>query len=106
MSSDNPRIFIGYDCCAVYDAFDMTRCFKCNDFHHTANNCRRATSYPKCSENHEIKDCNSTTLKCSNCVASNANNKSSFDISHAVWDKNCPTYCLLFRKFKSQVFNK
>lgn len=84
------NLFVAYDSCSVYDAFDIFRCFKCNSFGHSANKCTNKRSCPICAENHELKDCKSNTKKCSNCLKLNDEN---VPVDHAVWEKiKCSAY--------------
>lgn len=61
------NVFVGYDSCTVYDAVEIFRCFKCNEYNHSSKNCKKTVSCPVCSENHELKECQSRKKKCSNC---------------------------------------
>lgn len=80
-------LFIGYDCCKVYDAISVLRCFNCNGFNHSAKQCSRPTTCPRCGANHKVTDCTENDIKCVNCLASKAANP-----NHAAWDVNCPVY--------------
>lgn len=92
-SLKSKNVFIGYDSCAVFDAVDVYRCYKCNEFHHSAANCQNRTYCPICSEEHELKDCKSNIKKCSNCVKFNERTKSSISTNHTVWDREkCACY--------------
>ncbi|CAH1994989.1 unnamed protein product, partial [Acanthoscelides obtectus] len=85
-------LFVGYDSCAVYDAIDVYRCFKCNEFRHSSSKCKSAVVCPLCSENHEVKHCKSQTRKCSNCMKLKQKD-GSVQTDHAVWDKlKCKAY--------------
>src|SRR5699024_9208737 len=61
-------LFVGYDCCTVFDALEVMRCFTCSGYGHTSRVCKSKRFCPKCSEEHDIKDCKAVTLKCINCV--------------------------------------
>lgn len=94
------QVFVGYDCCAVYDAVDLIRCFNCSGFNHTSKNCKFKLSCPKCSGSHAITDCNTETLKCVNCCASR---DFEANCGHAAWDKICPIYQQKLKVFRTDV---
>lgn len=97
-------IFIGYDSCHVFDAIQIYRCFKCNEFHHSAKKCDKPISCPRCSLNHEVKDCKEQSLRCSNCVK--LIDKLNIEIStdHAVWESDkCTAYTRARDKFRMDI---
>lgn len=96
------KLFIGYDCCVVYDAIEITRCFNCCAYHHVAKNCRSRKVCPRCSGEHEVRDCTSDALKCINCF--NAHKVSSgIQFNHAAWDRNCMVYQRKLKSFRDDV---
>ncbi|KAJ3641869.1 hypothetical protein Zmor_028339, partial [Zophobas morio] len=56
-------LFVGYDYCSVFDALEVTRCYKCNKFGHSSQSCKAKEVCPRCSEGHKLVDCKATTLK-------------------------------------------
>lgn len=96
------NICIGYDSCKVYDAVDVYRCFKCNEFNHSSKKCKNQQSCPICSGNHELKDCQSTQKKCSNCIKHNNKFNTKFPTDHAVWDS---TKCNCYKHLKNKAKN-
>lgn len=87
------KLRIGWSICRVYEQLNVTRCFKCNAFGHVANECKSTkTICPKCSGDHEFKQCTSQTQKCINCVRTNEKLKLNVPVSHSVWSYDCPTY--------------
>ena len=99
---------IGLDGCNIYDAVDVLRCYKCNGFNHSVKTCKKTLSCPKCSKEHELKECKAQNdqWKCINCSSIQArDNLNTEQISHASWDyENCCFYKNLIRKLKSEVF--
>lgn len=87
------KLKIGWDICYVYEQLNVLRCYKCNDFSHTANNCKSVDFYcPRCAGKHEIKDCTSEDLKCINCVRSNERLNVNLNVNHPVWSSSCKVY--------------
>mgnify|MGYP005983594903 CR=1 FL=1 len=85
-------LLVGYDYCQIYDAHEIKRCFRCSEFNHSAKYCKKNRACPKCSEDHDLKDCSSETLCCMNCVKLEKSQNVSMDKNHAVWDPRCPVY--------------
>lgn len=84
------KVSIGWCNCFVYDAFSVTRCFKCSRFSHIEKNCKsNKESCPKCAGDHKLKDCKSNVLKCVNCVNANEQHGKNYDVNHACWSKDC-----------------
>lgn len=98
------QVFIGYDCCSVFDAVEITRCFKCSGFHHTAGNCKSKVACPRCAEDHLLADCKSESLKCINCLRIKTDMPNT-DVNHAAWERNCAVYQQKLRSFKTGVLN-
>ncbi|KAI5713820.1 hypothetical protein M8J76_016549 [Diaphorina citri] len=44
-----------------------TQCYRCQKFHHVANNCTRQKKCVKCSGDHHVKECNQEEELCANC---------------------------------------
>lgn len=91
------KLFVAYDSCTVYDAVDLYRCFKCNEFGHSSQKCNNSLSCPVCGENHEVSKCKSKTKKCTNCLKLNKN----VPTDHAVWEREkCAAYIEKLNKLK------
>lgn len=99
------HLFIAYDSCSVFDAIEVYRCFKCNEFNHSATRCRKSVSCPICSGEHDVKQCKSQIPKCSNCIKLHATDNT-ISTDHAVWERDkCAVYCRALDKLKSDIFN-
>ena len=109
MNSGDNHLYVGYDCCQVYDAVDLYRCYKCSDFNHTSNTYQRKKAYPACSLEHELKDCTSGASKrCINCLhlkGTKSDNNDS-DCAHAVWDSECRVYKHKLQQYKAKIFGR
>lgn len=96
------HLLVGLDACKVYDAVEAYRCFKCNEYHHSAKNCKKEASCPVCSDSHDLKQCKASVKKCSNCIKFNTKSNLNNPIDHAVWEKNkCAVFknaCMKLRK--------
>lgn len=100
-------IIVGLDVCRVYDAVEISRCFKCNGYNHTSHSCKRDLSCPRCGSDHGVKLCTVTEseLCCINCKQVNTKSGKSFDTKHAVWDtQSCSVYKQMIAKLKSDLF--
>jgi protein required for attachment to host cells len=76
------KVRICWSVVEVRDFILVTRCFKCCDFGHTANNCRSAHQHcSHCTGDHKLKDCpqksDTSKQRCNNCSAENERNKNS-----------------------------
>lgn len=99
------NLIIGFDCCSVYEAIKLPRCFNCNGYFHSQKYCKSTLSCPICSEKHTVKDCHSNLHSCINCL--NLKNSRKLDIStnHAAWDyEQCFAYKKAMEKFKFNLF--
>lgn len=87
------NLFVGYSSCIVFDAVDIYRCYRCNEFNHLAKFCNKPHTCPRCAGNHELNVCQSKILKCINCVALKSQSKSDVSADHAAWDvSKCIAY--------------
>lgn len=92
MSLDKPKLRIGWDICVVKEAFDIVRCFNCSEYHHYSKDCKSKTCCPKCSGEHKIQDCTSSTENCINCSIAASSLKINLDSSHSALSPDCPVY--------------
>nr|CAI5861872.1 unnamed protein product [Callosobruchus analis] len=97
-------LIVGLDSCSIFDAIEIYRCFKCNEFHHSSNRCTKAVVCPLCSENHELKQCKSQIRKCTNCSRLHLKDQS-VAVDHAVWEKEkCLAYNNSLEQFKRDYY--
>lgn len=61
------RLFIGFQCCKMYDIINLSVCFKCGRLNHNSRNCKNETKCLKCAGKHPTNKCDSSSLKCVNC---------------------------------------
>lgn len=97
------KLALGYDYCTVYDALEVRRCFRCCGFNHKSINCKKNLACPKCSEEHELKNCANSTVKCINCITLNKI-KPGVNVDHSAWDNNCPILKEKINKMKCDLF--
>jgi hypothetical protein len=88
----NGKLLIGWDSCRVFEHFSVLRCFNCCGYHHTSKECKNKRACPKCSLDHDLKDCNVNEVKCINCVKSNERLGLSLETTHAGWSRDCAVY--------------
>lgn len=87
------KVNIGWNRCWVHNDYGIIRCFKCCRYGHQVKDCKEKKVCPKCSEEHDCKDCTSTDLKCNNCDLSNKKYGLNIATVHVAWDVNkCETY--------------
>lgn len=92
MNSKEPKVRIGWDVCAVVEAFDFLRCFNCSGYHHLSKDCTSQTNCPKCSAAHKLSECTSNTECCVNCKTSAHDLKLNLDTAHPANSIECPVY--------------
>lgn len=100
-------LLVGLDVCRIFDAVEVSRCYKCNGFNHKSSVCRQALTCPRCGACHEVKSCVATDaeLSCINCKKINQISSKSYDVKHAVWDsQNCRAYKLALERLRGNIF--
>ena len=72
-----------YRCEASREPPHVMQCFKCQQFGHSAKECRNATRCLRCSQEHSVEECTvqKANAKCSNCGG-----------AHATVYRGCPAY--------------
>ena len=81
------------------------RCYKCNGCGHRASACKNPLTCSKCGENHEARTCNSTDIKCNNCIQKNNKFKTEYNTKHTSWDLDCLTYKNIMESIKKKLDN-
>lgn len=87
------KIFVGHQCCSVFDEFNLKPCLNCGRFGHNTNKCQNDKTCLICSGNHSTNDCkNQDHKKCVNCSIFNKTYKKNNDTAHTAADvTNCQT---------------
>lgn len=93
------KLYVGHQCCRVYDDFNISPCPKCGRIGHSAKKCSNAVTCFKCGENHQTNECTANALKCANCVYQNNTYNLNRNICHAL---NDPEKC----EYLKHRFNK
>ena len=96
---------VGWDRCRVFEDLKVMRCFQCCGFNHKIENCpKNNPTCAKCAEDHSTKDCKSESFKCANCVyAVDVLKREGIDLSHAAWDRLCPSYVRAVKVASSKI---
>lgn len=90
---ENQKLNLGWGRYWVYNDYGIIRCFNCNKYGHFQKECKDKKSCAKCAGEHDIKDCQESSIKCTNCITSNQKYKMNLKTDHVVWDHvNCETY--------------
>lgn len=76
------KMNIDWSLCWVYDDYGVFRCKKCCQYGHFIRDCTHKWVCPKCSGEHELKDCNSDERQCGNCEFSNQKYGLSLNTDH------------------------
>lgn len=85
---ERKRLCIDFERYRIVQFLPIVRCYKCQQFGHYASNCKNRQQCVKCSDDHSIKDCKSSTECCANCYFKNA----SGDTAHRADSPDCPVY--------------
>lgn len=86
------KLNIDFEKCRVFESIELFRCFKCCGYGHKSSECKNTLHCAKCSERHDVKDCSSERELCINCIISNRERKTHFDVNHSSWSTECPIY--------------
>lgn len=96
------KLRIMWSLCPVFENVSVLRCYKCNGYFHKAGNCRNKTTCGKCGDEHETKNCVSSTKKCINCVVMNERLHLQLDVNHTVYSQECQ----VLKKKQEQLRNR
>ena len=87
-----------YSVCDVYDHYHVVQCFKCQGFHHNADQCKSNSQVCcKCAGSHKLKECKNESVCCTNCKAAG--------LEHDHWasNKNCPKYIEMITSIRNRT---
>ena len=98
----NDKIVLGLSTCKIYDQYHVKRCNNCQSFGHYYKNCSTHTIHvcAKCGCDHQTRECDSTILKCVNCVKAGLRPE---DCAHSANDRNCKTLLDAQEKMKTNL---
>ena len=81
------RIFVGFQCCKVWDLINVKPCNNCGRFGHSTAKCKNEICCLKCAGKHLTIQCNDTSENtCINCFYSNTKYKTSLEVNHMAND--------------------
>jgi hypothetical protein len=86
------HVIMKWDRCMVVEGLSITRCYKCSGYNHKSTDCKNNRACPKCSEDHEEKDCKCETNVCVNCKMANDKLNMKLNINHGTWDRKCEVF--------------
>jgi len=86
------KINIGWRKCLVFDHYSVKRCFKCWSYYHIAKNCKREETCHKCAENHKVRDCKASKIRCVNCMHRIKTYNLKINEEHNALSRKCPTF--------------
>lgn len=92
---ENKGVFIGHQRCRVYDLINITPCYNCARYGHSATKCDNDSVCIKCAEKHNVSECKHEKIECANCVFNNNEYKTSLDTNHLSTDR---IKCTILRK--------
>lgn len=75
-------IAFGIGKCRVYEHIEILQCNNCSQYGHIAINCSNRIACRKCGEAHRHTVCESSALKCTNCVNLNNVRNTNLDTAH------------------------
>jgi hypothetical protein len=102
LSKNSFRIYIGHQCCRVFDYFNINICNKCGRLNHNHSRCNNPAKCLICAGDHHAKACKSQVKKCLNCVFYNEKYQRNRPSDHCASDTRCP---YLAYKFSSLIKN-
>lgn len=80
------RIYVGFQCCKVYDFINISPCYNCGRVGHSGAKCKNPSKCLKCAGNHNTRNCENSLVQCINCIYHNTQFKTNFDVSHVSTD--------------------
>lgn len=81
------KIYVGYQCCRVFDDLNVKPCYKCGRIGHAGNKCKNEVACLRCGANHQTRDCDyKRPVKCINCTYRNERYGNNKNIEHIATD--------------------
>lgn len=99
------KLYIGWQRCRIYEDFNLSRCYKCCGYGHSAKKCANAARCQYCAGNHDGLTCKDKDNKrCANCLLANEKYKTEKNIAHYAFEENqCESYQYLKKRVISQT---
>lgn len=85
---EKKRICIDFERYRVVRYVPVVRCFKCQAYGHMSRQCSGAQVCAKCAGDHDLKNCDSSTIRCGNCYSKDQ----AADCSHMTTSRDCPVF--------------
>lgn len=83
---DKKKLRIEWSVIRVQRYVDLRRCFKCQQYNHTAKECTNKPACAQFSGEHDVVNCDSAITCCINCVRAGSVNPR----DHCAWSHKCP----------------
>lgn len=92
------RLYIGHQCCRVFDHFNLNICYKCGRSNHSHKNCNNTVKCLNCAGDHDTKTCTSQIKRCLNCMYYNEKFHKNRSIDHCATDTCCEYLAFKFNQ--------
>lgn len=97
----NRTLYVGWQRCRVYEDFNLSRCYKCSGYGHSAKKCTNETRCQYCAGNHDGTACqNKENKQCANCLHSNSRYRTERDHKHYAFEESA---CETFQFYKKRA---
>ena len=81
----------------IYNRYHVYQCYRCLEFGHTQENCKKSQKCFKCAGNHKGSECESTVKECLNCKSDGK------PCDHYASDTKCPIFCSEMTKIRNMT---
>lgn len=103
--TEKEKLSIGWKSYRFFDYINVVQCFKCSKFGHIAKDCRcDGNICPRCTGEHQLKECKSQDTVCANCkYAKEVLKVPNINYNHPAYDKNCEAYKRIYRELEQRI---
>lgn len=85
------KVYIDWERLPVYEDLTVSRCYKCQGFHHKSPNCTKTEVCGNCAGSHSTLACERQIKKCVNCKIANGKHNLQLNTDHSAFDPECPS---------------
>jgi hypothetical protein len=95
------KVFVGHQSCKTYDLINISPCYNCARYGHSASKCKNESVCLKCSNNHNVNECKNNKIECANCIYNNLKYRTNLTTDHLPTDR---IKCTLLKKKIKKIY--
>lgn len=99
----NKYVNIGWGTHFVKEDLNIGMCYNCIGYEHKSTMCDRTKVYSRCARPHDVKECKSDIMQCTNCRYAREKYNTTYNVNHTGCSTECPIHQKKITEMKQKL---